>query len=176
MELWFAQALRDAFGLFHAGKYQPLKDILQAELPRTLQLLDVDLSSIQLTQIMATFSELELQHGAKEAFQALTEAGWTIVALTTESQDSTHSLLKRAGVQKYFTEVFSCDAIAVTKPHPDVYNRNTCSSQRTPGLAAKAMTYQRSRVEGVHKSYPRLHDYKNFVYLSRFNFHLTINN
>ncbi len=121
LELWFAQALRDAFGFSHAGKYRPFKEVLQAELPRTLQLLDVDLSSIQLKQIMGTFGELELHHGAKEAFQTLTEAGWTIVALTNGSQDSTHSLLERAGVQEYFTEVFSCDAIAVTKPHPDVY-------------------------------------------------------
>lgn len=39
LQLWFAQALRDAFALSHAGGYQPLKQILEAELPRTLKLL-----------------------------------------------------------------------------------------------------------------------------------------
>ena len=121
LELWFAQALRDAFALSHAGGYQPLKEILEAELPRTLKLLNVDSSSAQRSQIVNTFSELELQPGAKEAFETLAQAGGQIVALTNGSKDSTNNLLERAGVQKYFTEVYSVDAIALTKPHPDVY-------------------------------------------------------
>ena len=36
LELWFAQTLRDAFALSHAGGYRPLKELLSAELPRTL--------------------------------------------------------------------------------------------------------------------------------------------
>ncbi len=30
IQLWFAQTLRDAFALSHAGHYQPLKQILQS--------------------------------------------------------------------------------------------------------------------------------------------------
>lgn len=121
LELWFAQALRDAFAFSHAGGYRPLKEILQAELPRTLQMLDIELNSSQLSQIMETFSELELQPEAEEAFKVLTTSGWKIIALTNGSKDATRKLLERAGVQKYFAEVYSVDAIALTKPHPDVY-------------------------------------------------------
>ncbi len=121
LELWFAQALRDAFAFSHAGGYRPLKEILQAELPRTLQMLDIELNSSQLSQIMDTFSELELQPEAEEAFKVLTTSGWKIIALTNGSKDATRKLLERAGVQKYFAEVYSVDAIALTKPHPDVY-------------------------------------------------------
>lgn len=121
LELWFANSLRDAFGLSHSGGYQPLKEILQAQLPRTLKLLNLSSSSAQLEKVMKTFSELELQSGAKKAFQILSEAGWTIMALTNGSKDSTLDLLQRAGVQTYFSEVHSCDEIAITKPHPDVY-------------------------------------------------------
>ena len=121
LELWFAQSLRDAFGFSHAGGYQPLKEILQSELPRTLKLLKIDLKSRQLSEVMATFSELDLQPFAIEAFEMLTQADWKIAALTNGSEKSTRNLLERAGVQQYFTEVYSCDAIAVTKPHPDVY-------------------------------------------------------
>ena len=35
LELWFAQTLRDAIALSHAGRYRPLRDVLRAELPRT---------------------------------------------------------------------------------------------------------------------------------------------
>lgn len=121
VELWFAQALRDAFAFSHAGGYKPLKEILQAQLPRTLQSLEIELDSEQLARVTETLSELELQPKAKEAFEILIESGWKIVALTNGSKDSTHKLLERATVQKYFSEVYSCDAIAVTKPHPDVY-------------------------------------------------------
>ena len=121
LELWFSQALRDAFAFSHAGKYQPLKQILEAELPRTLKLLEIDFNTEQLSKIMATFSKLELQPSATEAFETLTQEGWKIVALTNGSEESTRNLLQSAGVQQYFTEVYSCDAIAVTKPHRDVY-------------------------------------------------------
>ena len=121
LELWFAQSLRDAFAFSHAGGYRPLKEIMQAELPRTLQALKIELESSQLSQVIATLGELELQPKAKEAFEILTTFGWKIIALTNGSKESTDKLLERAGVQKYFAEVYSCDAIAVTKPHPDVY-------------------------------------------------------
>lgn len=121
LDLWFAQALRDSFAFSHAGGYKPLKEILATELPRTLKLLKVAVNSTQISQVMATFSELDLQPGAIEAFQMLTEEGFYLVALTNGSKNSTHQLLERAGVQKYFTQVFSCDAIARTKPHKDAY-------------------------------------------------------
>jgi len=47
LQLWFAQSLRDAFALSHAGGYQPLKQILEAELPRTLKLLGIETGSYQ---------------------------------------------------------------------------------------------------------------------------------
>src|SRR6266849_5789566 len=41
LALWFARSLRDAFALSHAGGYQPLKWVLEAQWPRTLQQLQV---------------------------------------------------------------------------------------------------------------------------------------
>ena len=120
-KLWFSQSLRDAFALSHAGGYQPLKEILQAELPRTLKLLEVELNSSERSQVMEQLSQLELNQSAESAFKLLTEAGYQIAALTNGSKSATEKLLERAGVQKYFSEVYSCDAIAITKPHQDVY-------------------------------------------------------
>jgi 2-haloacid dehalogenase len=130
LQLWFAQTLRDAFALSHAGSYRPLKEVLQAELPRTLKVLGIEVDKEQgrtlsrpasLTHIVNAFSELEPQPEALEAFRLLTTAGWKVVALTNGSEDSTHKLLERANVLEYFSSIFSCDAIHKTKPHPDVY-------------------------------------------------------
>ena len=138
LELWFSQALRDAFAFSHAGNYQPLKKILQAELPRTLKLLKIEPNSQQCDRIMATFSNLELQPGAKEAFEILTQAGWKIIALTNGSESATRTLLANAGVEKYFAEVYSCDAIGLTKPHPDVYKMISTDIENTWLVAAHA--------------------------------------
>ena len=138
-KLWFAQSLRDAFALSHAGKYQPLKDILQAELPRTLKLLEVELNSSERSQVIEKLSQLELNQSAEAAFELLTKAGYQIVALTNGSKSATDKLLESAGVQKYFSEVYSCDAIALTKPHQDVYKMvKTDNLEQTWLVAAHA--------------------------------------
>ena len=139
VKLWFAQSLRDAFALSHAGGYQPLKEILQAELPRTLKLLEVKLNSQERSQVTEKLSQLELNQSAEAAFKLLTEAGYQIVALTNGSKSATDKLLERAGVQKYFSQVYSCDAIALTKPHQDVYKMvKTDNLDRTWLVAAHA--------------------------------------
>jgi 2-haloacid dehalogenase len=121
LELWFAQTLRDAFALSHAGSYRPLKEVLEAELPRTLKVLGIEADNEQRSYIVKAFSELEPQPEALEAFRLLTTAGWKLIALTNGSKDSTHKLLKQANALEYFASIFSCDAIGKTKPHPDVY-------------------------------------------------------
>jgi 2-haloacid dehalogenase len=130
LQLGFAQTLRDAFALSHAGSYRPLKEVLEAELPRTLKVLGIEADAQQrrtlsrpasLTHIVKAFCELEPQPEALEAFRLLTTAGWKLVALTNASEDSTHKLLERANALEYFASIFSCNAIQKTKPHPDVY-------------------------------------------------------
>ncbi|WP_414623847.1 HAD-IA family hydrolase [Calothrix sp. CCY 0018] len=121
VELWLAQTLRDAFALSHAGGYRPLKEVLSSELPRTLKILGVQADSMQMSQVIESFSELDLQPDALESFQVLKQANCSIVALTNGSEDSTRKLLERAGAIKYFDCIFSCDAVSKTKPHKDVY-------------------------------------------------------
>ena len=107
--------------LSYAGGYKPLKDILAAQLPRTMQILGIKADKAQLENAIASFTELELQPEAMAAFQSLTNAGWNLVALTNGSQDSTRQLLARAEATNYFKKIFSCDTISKTKPHADVY-------------------------------------------------------
>lgn len=121
LQLWFAQTLRDAFALSHAGGYRPLKEVLEAELPRTLKILNIETNAEQRSHIMNSFADLELQPSALEAFHLLATANWRLIALTNGSEESTHKLLTRANASQYFTNIFSCDAVQKTKPHPEVY-------------------------------------------------------
>lgn len=121
LQLWFAQTLRDAFALSYAGGYQPLKEVLEAEFPRTLKTLGVEVGSEQLSRVVASLAELEPRPEALEAFRILSKADWKLVALTNGSEDSIRKLLERAGALQHFASILSCDAIQKTKPHPDVY-------------------------------------------------------
>lgn len=122
LPLWFAQTLRDAFALSHAGRYQPLQVMLEAELPRTLELVGVDTTPEMRSQIMATFTQLELHPDALDAFELLHSAEFVLVALTNGSEASTHKLLAQANALSYFSEIISCDRVQKTKPHPEVYS------------------------------------------------------
>lgn len=154
LELWFAQTLRDAFALSYAGGYKPLKEVLAAELPRTMQMLGIKADKGQLESAIASFAELQLQPEALKAFQILSNAGWQIVALTNGSEESTRKLLTNANVLDYFRQIYSCDAIAKTKPHPEVY---AMPKQDATGdvwlVAAHAWDIQGAKSAGLKTAY-----------------------
>ncbi len=154
LELWFAQTLRDAFALSYAGGYKPLKEVLAAQLPRTMQMLGIAADEAQLESAIASFAELQLQPEARQAFQILHNAGWQIVALTNGSEDSTRKLLQNNNVLDYFGGIFSCDAIAKTKPHPEVY---AMPKQDATGdvwlVAAHAWDIQGAKAAGLKAAY-----------------------
>jgi len=133
LELWFAQTLRDAFALSHAGTYRPLEEVLEAELPRTLKVLGIEAEAQMRSHTVKAFSELEPQPEAVEAFRLLTTAGWKLVALTNGSEDSTHKLLERANVLECFASIFSCDAGRRSRTRmsaPWRSKRSSCSASR----------------------------------------------
>lgn len=154
LELWFAQTLRDAFALSYAGGYIPLKEVLAAELPRTMQMLGIAADKGQLESAIASFAELQLQPEARQAFQILQSAGWQMVALTNGSEESTRKLLASANVLDYFTQIYSCDAIAKTKPHPDVYAMPKQDAKGDVWLvAAHAWDIQGAKAAGLKAAY-----------------------
>lgn len=121
LDLWFAQALRDAFALSHAGDYRPLKDVLEACLSRLLRALGIDPPSGRLQEVVATFGELDPRPDAAQACETLARSGWRIIALTNGAEEGTRRLLEHGGLLGYFQELLSCDRIRKTKPHPEVY-------------------------------------------------------
>jgi 2-haloacid dehalogenase len=121
MDLWFAQALRDAIASSLAGGYRPVREFLEASLPRVLSSFGLPATPRATGPVMAAFAELEAVPEAEEATRTLAEAGWRILALSHGAEAQIRSLLSRAGLADGFAEVLSSDAVEKTKPHPDVY-------------------------------------------------------
>lgn len=147
LDLWFAQSLRDAFAWSHAGHYRPLKDVLEAELPRTLGQLGVDVGSSESEVVMRTIAGLDPVRGAAEACGKLAGRGWRLMALTNGGEASTRELLARSELDGYFTDVLSCDAVRKTKPHPDTYRMAT---DRTDAREVWMVTAHAWDVAGAH--------------------------
>lgn len=122
LELWFGQCLRDYFAHSHAGGYIPLKQVLQAGLPRALAALDEDIDETGAQQVLASMSELEPAPGALEACAALDDRGVRLVALSNGSLDATTDLIERAGLAGRFSAIRSCDEIRISKPAGRAYD------------------------------------------------------
>lgn len=121
LEVWFAQSLRDYFAFSHAGAYAPLKDVLAAELPRSLRGLGFKLNDAELREVLATFGDLDPRPDLAESTQVLDEAGWRLLALTNGAAESTRTLLEKGGVADRFSACLSCDSIRISKPNRAAY-------------------------------------------------------
>jgi 2-haloacid dehalogenase len=121
LPVWFGTSLRDYFAISHAGDYVPFAQVLRADLLRALKEAGFDTTEDAVNKVMGSLGELELNDGAKEAFEHLSGAGFQIVTLTNGSAEFTSAALTRHGLEDGVSHVLSCDDIRVSKPHPRVY-------------------------------------------------------
>jgi 2-haloacid dehalogenase len=136
LDLWFAEALRDYFARSHAGAYTPMKDMLQATLPRTLASFERFSGAGDAGPVLEALTQLEPAPGAAQACGSLVESGWRLFAVTNASEETTRHLLGRAGLESFFSGVVSCDELRVSKPHPDVYAAAVRRAGRRPWMVA----------------------------------------
>lgn len=120
-DTWFAQSQRDYFALSHAGGYAPLREVMRAQLPRTLAAAGVPHSPHDISNVVAAFSQLDPRPELAAALQHLRDRGWTTIALTNGGVEATQALLEGGGVAGLYDQVFSCDSIQISKPNAAVY-------------------------------------------------------
>jgi 2-haloacid dehalogenase len=121
LPVWFGTSLRDYFAISHAGDYVPFVKVLAADLKRALKEVGIDLTEDAVNEVMGSLGDLDLNDGAKEAFEHLSGAGFQIVTLTNGSAEFTSAALARHGLEEGVAHVLSCDEVRVSKPHPRVY-------------------------------------------------------
>ena len=121
LPVWFGTSLRDYFAISHAGDYVPFARVLSADLRRALKEVGVDPADAAVDEVMGSLGRLDLNDGAKEAFDQLSAAGFQIVTLTNGSAEFTSAALERFGLRGVVAHVLSCDEIRVSKPHARVY-------------------------------------------------------
>lgn len=83
-------------------------------------------------------SEIALIPGAFEFIDSLGNAGIVMGVATSASTGRTHSILKRAGLIKYFRDVITGEEVSMGKPDPSIY-RFACQRIGCPPNAAVAV-------------------------------------
>jgi FMN phosphatase YigB (HAD superfamily) len=127
-EYWYNYALRDYIASSQAGKYRPLKRVLEATLTRSLLCYfdndEYNTTEVDMEALLASFDAIELDPRALEALQMLKAEGkWDIWVLATGGYQDTVQLLNRADLEKFIGDnILCCDDLRISRPHPKVYS------------------------------------------------------
>lgn len=121
LDVWFARALRDAFGLAAAGGYAPFTQVQLGALIETFADHDIEASPSALTGILEGLAELEAHPDAAAAFATVRDAGLRVIALSNGSTNATSELLTRAGLAGYIETIVSVEEFRRSKPAREVY-------------------------------------------------------
>ncbi len=117
LDVLFARMLRDAFALGSLGEYRPFGEFADG----ALAVVAPGLSVADRSEVLGTFSELDVHPDVAPALDRLRDAGVRIAALTNGSASNTRSLLERHGLAASFESVVSVDEMRTWKPQPAPY-------------------------------------------------------
>lgn len=121
LDAWFPASLRDFFALGATDTFQPLREVLGANLDTLATRHRTGLSSARKTELLDSFAALPPHADAGEAFRRVKAAGARILAVSNGAGASTEKLLAGAGLDQYVDAIVSVDEVGRPKPRREVY-------------------------------------------------------
>lgn len=118
VELWFTRMLQSAMTQTLAGQYVPLQQLAEAALKQLAA--QRGHREWDPSGVLQELQQLDPWEDAAECFEDLKKEH-SIIALTNSSRNLANSLLQRANLLQYFSEVLSADDVGRCKPHPEPY-------------------------------------------------------
>jgi len=118
-EAWFGRLLHTAASVTLIDDYRPFPELAKPALESVLAQLDLDPDGAG--EVLGALAELDAYADAAPALERLASAGLRVVALTNGTEQNTHTLLERSGLDRHVERVLPTDAVGVYKPHPAVY-------------------------------------------------------
>jgi 2-haloacid dehalogenase len=118
LDAWFQRILHEAASVTILDAYRPFTELAESSLRTTLASLGLDPGR---REPLDALQELDAYPDAEPALARLTERGWRVAVLTNGAEDSTESLLRRAGLDRHVDRVLSCDEVRAFKPAPAPY-------------------------------------------------------
>jgi 2-haloacid dehalogenase len=123
---WMTAAELDFTFLSISESYKPYKDVLQSVFYRTLWMAGIEeprafATDEERDQCIQGYSDLELRPGAKECFEKLRGACFTVWCLTTGDTKRVRGYFEKAGVDMPLENFISCDTKGLAKPALEAY-------------------------------------------------------
>lgn len=118
---WMESSEREFTYLSISERYAPYKKVFAAMFYRMLWMSGIEdprsfATDEERDAVVATYSDLTLREGVKEAFAMLRKEGFTVWCLTTGDVERVRGYFLRGGVEFPLENFRSCDGLGVAKP------------------------------------------------------------
>lgn len=120
--LWRDKQLEFSFRRALMGRYVDFDACTAQALRYVSGELGVELTERQQRVVLEAYLRLPAYPEARRALEALSGAGYRIVALTNGTEKSVRMLLEHAGIGTLFEMILSADSVRSFKPDPAVYD------------------------------------------------------
>jgi 2-haloacid dehalogenase len=130
--IWFGELLRLSFVSAVTDRYVPFPDLAKAALATVATRFHASVGDGDLSHISNVFTTLPPHDDVRRALTALSEAGFTVAALTNSPLATARTQLDQAGVGGLFDTIMSVEMVERFKPHRTVYEAAARSLGVTP--------------------------------------------
>lgn len=121
LELWFSNALRDAFATEAAGRFVPLDQLLEGSLAALLGGRGLPVPRRKLRSIVTELGRLPFHPDVRPAFERVRRAGLELAVVTNGSRATTRRALSHGGLLSLVGAVVSVEDVRHFKPAREVY-------------------------------------------------------
>ncbi len=118
---WFARMLHGSLVANHVGNYRPFGQIGAEALMVLALKRGIDVSPERIAAIVEGMRSLPAHRDVPDALERLRSAGFRLVTLTNGSSEAVVDQLRNAGIEGFFEQSFSVDAVSRFKPAPEPY-------------------------------------------------------
>lgn len=152
--LFFAQLLRDAFGLSSSGVFHTFPEIAKGTLAVLLDSLGHKSDHATLKTILSAFSQLPAHGDVKPALEKLKLSDCQAVLLTNGSRANTEKLVRDNGIEHLVDNIVSVEDFNVWKPQTALYReaalKCSCAPENALLVAAHAWDVHGAIRAGLH--------------------------
>jgi len=146
LEAWFAEALRDTFALAATGRFQPLRDMLEAALDAVCRQHGAAPEAPARQALLDGIVLLPPAPDAAACLDALLQSGIHAHVLTNGSAAQTEAMLRQARLRDSLGLVLSAEEVGLAKPRPELYHH---AAQRA-GIAPRRLALVTAHPWDVH--------------------------
>lgn len=130
---WFAQVLQSALVSNVLTAYSDFGVIGAAALDIVGQRHGVEIDGEARDRVLGTMRSLPPHPEVPEALERLKTAGFRLATLTNSSPPMVAAQIASAGIEKFFDEVLSVEAVRMFKPAREVYDMAAAELGESPG-------------------------------------------